>query len=237
MRRDSVRATAWSVAGLAKVLGDVDVESLSVRGLLSVGGKLRAGRLTADGTLDTVGTAEVRESLEFDGTARFDAPVHAGTVRCRGTFHLESPLRVDRGLVAVGLVEAPSIAATLFDLDGGADVPGEIVVAGIVRARFRSDSHLGTVRASRVELAGPPTSLVPTLLRRVFGGGASVHVARVEAQEVALSAVDVDFVRADRIALGAGAHVTALEGTVVRRHPTSRVGPESRSPPPHGLSR
>ncbi len=237
VRRDSVRATSWTVAGLAKVDGDVDVDAATVRGLLSVGGKLAAGRLSLRGTFDSVGPVDVRETLTIDGTARLGASVHSGDLRTRGTFHAVGPVRVDRGLFAEGSVEAPSVAATLVELTGSAEIPGALVATGVVRVRFRADSKLGEVRAPRVELAGPPTSLVPTLLRRVFGGSASAHVVRVEAEAVELSAVDVGFVRAERIVLGPGAHVTTVEGTIVRRHPTSRVGPESRSPPPHGLSR
>lgn len=237
VRHDSIHATSWELAGLAKVQGDVDVGTVAVHGLLSVGGKVVADRLSLDGTFDSVGPVDVHETLEVDGTTRLGASVHAGSLRSRGTFHTTGPLRVDRGLFVEGLLEAPSVAATLFELTGGAEIPGEIAAAGIVRARFRADSRLGEVRAQRVELHGPSTSLVPTLLRTVFGGAAAVHVDRIEAGSVELSAVDVGFVRADAVVLGAGAHVTTVEGTIVRRHPSSRVGPESRSPPPHGLFR
>jgi cytoskeletal protein CcmA (bactofilin family) len=237
VRRDSVRAASWTVAGLAKVQGDVDVETGTVEGLLSVGGRLAAGRLRARGTLEAVGVAEVREELAVDGTARFASTVHAGDLDSAGSLRAIGAVTVDRALYVRGSVEAPSIAARVFDLDGSAEVLGDVTAAVTVRGRFRADSRLGSVRANRVELHGPPTALVPTLWRLVFGGNAAVHVERIEAESVELSAVDVDLVHAPAIVLGAGAHVTTVEGTVVRRHPSARVGPESRSPPPHGLSR
>jgi hypothetical protein len=237
VRHDAVRANSWAVSGLAKVQGDVDVGSVTVQGLLSVGGKIVAGRLAVHGTLDAVGPVEVQGSLDLDGTARFDSPLHAGDLRAHGTLRGAGPVRVDRAFGADGSIEAPSIAAAFFDLTGGAEIAEELVVGGTARARFRADSRLGEVRAKRVEFHGPPTALVPTLMRRVFGGSAAIYVARIEAETVELSAVDVGFVRARQVVLGAGAQVTAVEGTIVRQHPSSHVGPESRSAPPHGLSR
>ena len=237
VRRDSVRAADWSTTGMAKVQGDVDVGSGRATGLLSVAGKLSAETLRSHGSLEVVGVADVRDRCTLDGTAHFGAGLHAGALASNGTVRCDGEVRVDRELSATGVVEAPSVRVGLFELSGSAEIPGDLVALATVRARFRGDSRLGTVRARRVELHGPPTGLLPTLLRAVFGGSATVHVDRVEADSVALSAVDVGFVHAREIELGPGAHVTTVEGTVVRKAESSRVGPESRSPRPYGLSR
>ena len=237
VRRDGVRTARWTTVGLAKIQGDVDVGSGSSDGLLSVAGKLRAGSFRARGTVEVVGTTEVEGSLALDGTVHFESGLRAGELTSRGTLRSGGPVRVDRTWFARGAVEAPAVTVGVLELSGSAEVPGELSASAAVHARFRGDSRLGTVRARAVELRGPPTSLIPTLWRTVFGGSAAVEVGRVEADSVVLSAVDVGFVHARQIVLGPGAHVTTVEGTVVEQHPTSRIGPESRSPRPHGLSR
>ena len=237
VRRDSIRATGWTARGMAKILGDVDVGAGTVTGLVAIGGSLTAESFRSRGTLDVHGSTAVRDRLAVDGTVHFGGSVRAGAVDARGTFRSPAELRVDRELTVVGTLEAPSARVGLLDLQGAAEIPGELSALGTVRARFHGDSRLGFVRARSVRLEGPPTALIPTLFRKVFGGAAAVEVGRIEAESVELRAVEVDFVRAKEIVLGPGAHVTTIEGTVVRRHPTSRVGPESRSPPPHGLSR
>ncbi|MGA8542634.1 MAG: hypothetical protein WB947_03725 [Thermoplasmata archaeon] len=222
---------------MAKVLGEVDIGTGSTSGLASIAGKLTAGTFRSRGTLEVVGLAEVREELIVDGTTHFLAAVHAGALQSNGTLRCTGDLRVDRTFTGAGTLEVPSVHAGAFDLTGTAEILGDLEGVAYVRARFRGDSRIGTVRAKRVELHGPPTSLVPTLWRNVFGGSAEVHIERVEADSVVLSGVDVGFVHAREIVLGPGAHVSALEGTIVRQHSTSRVGPESRTPKPHGLTR
>jgi|HubBroStandDraft_1064217.scaffolds.fasta_scaffold14373_5 hypothetical protein len=237
VRRDSIHATAWTTTGMAKVQGDVDVGSGTTTGLVSVGGKLSADAFRAKGTLEVAGPTDVRELLRVDGTVHLQAAVHAGTLEARGTLRSPADVRVDRGLTVMGMFEAPSAHVGLFDLTGTAEIPGDLDALLSVRARFRGDSTLGAIRAKSVVLSGPPTALLPTLFRKVFGGSAHVRVDRIEADSVELAAVEVEFVHAKEIVLGAGAVVREVEGTIVRRHPSSRVGPESKSRPPHGLTR
>jgi cytoskeletal protein CcmA (bactofilin family) len=237
VRRDAIRATGWTSDGVAKVLGDVDVVQGSSAGLVSIAGRLLAGTFRARGTLEVLGPVNVREELRVDGTIHFFAAVRAGAMVSAGTLRCGGDLGVDRAFVGTGSVEMPSVHTGAFEFTGAAAVPGDLEAMGRVRIGFRGDSRIGSIRAKRVELHGPPTSPIPTLWRSVFGGSAAVHVDRIEAESVALSAVDVGFVHAREIDLGPGAHVTALEGTIVRQHPTSRVGPESRTPKPHGLTR
>ncbi|MCI4339184.1 MAG: hypothetical protein L3J68_02480 [Thermoplasmata archaeon] len=232
-----MRATSWTTTGIAKVQGDVDVGTGTASGLVSIAGKLTAGTFRSRGTLEVVGPADVRDRLSLDGTVHFQAGVHAGELSSNGTVRCGGDLRVDRSLSATGLVEAPSAHVGLFDLTGSAQISGDLEALLSVRARFHGDTRIERVRAHRVELHGPPPSVIPTLLRTVFGGAATVEVHRIEADTVELSAVNVQFVHAREVVLGPGAHVTTVEGTIVRQHATSRVGPESRSARPHGLSR
>lgn len=237
VRRDSVRAARWTSSGIAKVQGDVDVESGSAAGFASVGGKLTAGSFGSRGTLEVLGPTEVRGDLTLDGTVRFQSPVHAGALDARGTVECAAEVRVDRGCALAGAFEAPSLRVGRLEVAGTLAVPGDVDAFTSVRARFRGDSTVGSFRARSVVLEGPSVALIPALFRAVFGGSATIHVDRIEADSVELSAVDVEFVRSPKIVLGPGAHLTAFEGTIVRQHPSSRVGPESRSRPPHGLTR
>jgi cytoskeletal protein CcmA (bactofilin family) len=237
VRHASIRAMRWVVTGTTKVTGDATAAEANVTGLLTVGGKLTVTRCTVRGTLEVAGATDIRDHADLDGTFRPMGPVRLASARIKGVLRTSSDLRVDRDLTFEGSLEAPSVHAALLVLAGAATVPGEVVATAKVQATFRGDSTLGPVRAEEVVLKGPPPGLVPTLVRKVFGGAAHVRIDRVEAGRVELEAVDVGVVRAKEIVLGPSAHVTLVEGTVVRQHPTARVGPESRSRPPPGLSR
>ncbi len=231
-RRDTVRAHRWTTHGPVKVDGAVDADEVTLTGPASFGGPVTVGSLRAEGSLDLARTVEVAGPLVVDGSVRADAAVRAGEATFRGALHLRGALSVDRMLSVVGAIAAPSVRAGLFTLDGTAEVSGGID-AQQVDLRFRDRSRLGTIRASKVRLALRP----PNPVERILGRHVLVQIDRIEADSVDLEGVDVRFVRAPEIVLGREAHVTEYEGTIVRRHPTARVGPESRSPPPHGLSR
>jgi cytoskeletal protein CcmA (bactofilin family) len=236
-RYDAIRAARWYSSGVAKVLGNVDVTEAHVQGLVSIAGKLTAGAFRAEGTFEVVGTVDVRDSLTVEGTTRLVAPAHAGSLTTEGTFHSTAEVRVDRIFTATGLVEAPSVRVGAIVLNGSAEILGDVEATGLVQMQFRGDSHIATIRGAKVVLEGPTAGVVPNLIRSVFGGSAAIRIERIEADSVELSAVDVGFVHAQQVTLGAGAHVTTVEGPIVSRHPSARVGFESRSPPPHGLSR
>lgn len=237
IRHDTVRAMRWTVAGTCKVTGDATAAEAMVSGLLSVGGRLTVTRMTVHGTLEVLGGTDVRERAEVDGTFHPRGSVHLASARVAGILRTESDVRVDQELAVDGALEAASLHVAVLDLTGTATVPGEIVATGRIRASFRGDSSLGPIQAREVTLKGPPPGLVPSLMRKVFGGNAHVQIDRVEADRVELEAVNVSLVRSKEIVLGPGSQVTEIEGTIVRQHPTARVGPESRSRPPHGLSR
>jgi hypothetical protein len=237
VRRDSVRAARWIAAGTVKVTGDVTVTEAALRGLATIGGKFTADRCSVHGTLEVRGGVDVRTSATLEGTFRPLGPVHFGSAIARGVIRAVADLEVDRLFRVAGALEAPSLHTGALDLDGSATVPGEIVALAGVRAQFRADSQLGSISARSVSLQGPPPGLVPTILRKVFGGNATVSVERIEADHVELEAVTVEFVRSREVVLGPEAHVATVEGTIVRQHPSAHVGPESRTPPPPGLSR
>jgi cytoskeletal protein CcmA (bactofilin family) len=237
VRRESVAVGQWIVSGSAKVTGNVTAAVVESRGLLSVGGSLRTGTLVADGTLEVLGPTEVSGTARFDGTYRPTGPAHLGVAEVRGVLRTPTDLKVDRELRVAGSLEAPSVHVGYLEIEGSANVPGVVASSTKIRAQFKSDSTLGSLTAPEVVLRGPPPGLVPNLMRKVFGGAAHIEVERIEAERVELEAVEVAFVRAAQVVLGPGAHVTALEGTIVRQHATARVGPESHTPPPHGLSR
>jgi len=232
VRRDSVDADRWTARGTVKVTGDVTVREGELDGTVSIGGKLTADRLDSRGMLDVEGSVDVSGKFRGSGEFHTALAMHAGDAEFRGTTRATGPLSVDRSLTVRGSLTAPAVTAGSLRLEGEAQVPGEIVALS-VSARFSSDSSLGTVRAASVVLHGKVTNLIDKVLGRLV----RVTVRRVEGDSVDLKSVDVQFVRAPKITLGRDAHITEYEGTIVRRHPSSRVGFESRSRAPYGLSR
>ncbi len=230
--RDTVRARTWELHGTGKVLGAATVVDLTAQGTLVVGGALAADRASARGTLEVGGPIEIRSSLSVGGRLRAAGAVHAAESELVGSTTIAGELRVDRALRVRGSLSAPALWAGQVSLRGNARVPGTIS-AHDVSMDLEGDSALGAIEAGSVRLV----ARAPHPVARLLGHRISVSVERVEAETAELTAVDVRFVRAKRITLGRDSHVGALEGTVVRSHPSSRIGPESRSPPPPGLSR
>jgi cytoskeletal protein CcmA (bactofilin family) len=232
VRHDSVRAARWSMTGTAKVTGAVEVGTVDVRGTVVVGATLSAERLRSRGTLEVEGAVDVRGPFSSRGTLRAAAPVHAVELDVEGTARFAGPLTVDRTCHVRGGLHAPALTAGVLTLEGSARIPGE-VRAQNVEATFREASQLGHIRAGAVRLRGR----VPNLVDKVFFHERTVVVERIDADSVELTGVEAGLVRAQRIVLGRACHVTAVDGTVVSRHPSSSIGPESKSPPPYGLRR
>jgi cytoskeletal protein CcmA (bactofilin family) len=232
VRHDSVRARTWRLRGTSKVSGDVAVESADLHGQLVVGGAVRAGTFRMEGAAEIAGPVAIRNDLGVEGTFRAGATVSARSARLRGSIHIAGAVEIEQTLEMRGESKAASIKAAELEIQGGAEVAGPIV-AGVVSIDLDRSSRFDSIAAGRVSarLRGP------TPIERVFGETASAVIGRIEADSVELERVDVEFVRSKEIHLGRDAHVTSVEGTIVSRHPTSRVGPESRSPPPPGLSR
>jgi len=232
VRRDSVDADRWVATGLVKVTGDVNLGDGKLDGTISVGGRLSSTNVLYRGVLDVDGAVETGGALAGVGSLRIGSTVHTVTADLKGTVRLVGALRVDRAISLRGSLSTPSATVGELDLEGEAHIPGDLV--GLrVRAFLKEDSEFGTVKARSVSLRGKP----PNLVEKVFFRTLKVSVDRVEADEVELEGVDVEFVRAPKIVLGRAAHVTEYEGTIVERHPSSRVGFESKSRPPYGLRR
>lgn len=232
VRRDSVDLEEWTARGTVKVIRDVNVGTARLDGSASIGGKLTAGAFGCRGALEVEGPVDVTGSFSSLGELRASSTFHAGEADLRGEVRLSGAVSVDRLLNVRGTLLAPSLRVDALLLEGEAHVPGEIVGRSVT-ARFTRNSTLGTVRAGSVVLRGR----TPNLFEKVLGREFAVTLRRVEAEMVDLEGVDVKFVHAPSITLGRDAHITEYEGTIVRRHPTSRVGFESRSPRPYGLSR
>jgi hypothetical protein len=205
----------------------------ALEGTVSLGGRLSATTLRYQGTVDVAGPVDLQGRLSGSGTIRAGSALHALETDLRGTVRLLGPVAVDRTMKVRGVLSAPSLTVGDLDLEGEMHAPGPTIAAVRVAAQFSGDSELGAVRSRSVSLRAK----IPNLVEKVLGRRVTVTVDRVEADQVDLEAVDVKFVRAPQITLGRHAHVTQYEGTIVSRHPTSRVGFESRSPPPYGLSR
>lgn len=231
-RRESVHALRWSTDGAVKVLGEVDVGEATLSGPTAIGGPLSAVSLRSSGTLELGASVDILNVWESSGSVRARGPVHAGDAELRGAAHLLGELNVARRLTVRGSLVASSVRAQSFVADGAVQVGGD-VSAQRVDLRFRQRSHIGSVHAAAVRLTVRP----PNPVEMVLGRHLPVEVLRIEADSVELEGVDVRFVRSPEIVLGRNAHVTEFEGRIVRRHPSARVGPESRSPPPHGLTR
>jgi len=232
IHRDSVDAERWVVNGLVKVTGDVRLGDGQLVGTVAIGGRLSASSVQYHGTLDVDSDVETTGGLTGSGLLRAGSTLHAATADVRGTVRLARAVTVDRLAKVRGSLACPSARVGELDLDGEAHIPGELG-GRVVTARFKQDSSLGTVRAGSVVLR----TKRPNLVDKVFLRTVTVTVERVEADTTELAGVDVAFVRSPRIVLGPHAHVTEYEGTIEQRHPTSRVGFESKSPRPYGLRR
>lgn len=232
VRLDSIRARRWSVSGTAKVVRDVEVDELRARGLLSVGGRLAVGSLDGRGAIEVEGPLEARGPVTFSGPVHA-ARAHVGSLDVRGIVRIaDGPLVVEGEGAVRGTLEAPEVAAQVLRLEGAARIPGATRVSNL-HADLRETSTFGPIVGRSIWLHGK----VPNLVDKVLFHECLVTVGRIEADVVDLEGVDVDFVRSPEIVLGRSCHVTRYEGTIVRQHASSAVGPESRTPPPYGLRR
>jgi cytoskeletal protein CcmA (bactofilin family) len=231
-RHESIHAERWTLAGTTKVVAEADVGVAELQGTVAIGGALSAGSFHIVGDLDAGGAVEVQAALYVEGHLRTRASVHAGDLEVRGGARCAGEVRADRGLTVRGTLTAPSLRAATLTLHGSAEVPGDIE-AQQIDGHFQHDSRLGRVRARSVRFRGKVSNLVDKALFR----HADVTIERIEADKVELEAVHVVFVRAPEIIVGRDASVGEVEGTIVRRHPTSHVGPQSKSRPPFGLRR
>jgi len=232
VRHDTVDADRWAARGLVKVTGDANVGDGTLDGTVTIGGKLSANSVRYRGTVEVDGPVQVGGAVSGAGTLRAGQTFHAGEAKLKGTVKVSRAASVDGAFAVHGSLAAPSLAVGSLALDGEAQIPGELT-GTTVSARLAADSTFGSIRARSVSLR----ARAPNLVEMVFWGRIQVSAERVEGDEVELEGVEVQFVRAPKITLGRNAHVTQYEGTIVRRHASSRVGFESKSRPPYGLRR
>lgn len=232
VRREQLRAGRWAVRGIAKVAHEVRVDVARLDGTVVVGDRLVArevslrGRLDAQGEVVVDGRLRSRGKVDAGGAVRAHEATVVGSVRVAGELTVATTLRVR------GQLHAPAVRCDRLEIRGSATVPGAIVATSM-DARLDTDSTFGLLQCGEVRLRGP----APNVVRRVLGRDAWVMVDRIEAERVEVEFARVRFVRSNEVVLGRGAHVATVEGTVRRAHPSSRVGPESWSRPPEGLTR
>ncbi len=236
VRHANIHAQRYRLRGSGRITGEVDVDEAELDGIVSVSGRLTADRLEVKGTLEVGGDVTVRGTVRLRGTGRFLGGLTAGGLTTDGLVRISQGARVTGPLSAKGTLEIGGDAvATLFSSEG------RVAIAGALRASevdtvFESESTLGPVEAAIVSLR--PRQLVPLPIEvPVLNPRAFLHVDRIEGERVDLEGVEVDYVKASQIVLGRHCHVTRIDGTIARKDPTSYVGYESRTPPPHGLSR
>jgi cytoskeletal protein CcmA (bactofilin family) len=228
VRRDDVRVRRYTTRGAVKVLRDLTFVEGNLQGFVSVGGTLSAERLTSDATLDIAGNVAVTGELAGRGTIVVGGDLTGGDVHVDGLLRVRGAVRLDGHLRVKGHLDvATDLSARSVRFDGSATVGGTLE-ATIVVGTLRRPSHLTVVRAQSVRIVRPPFPV---------GRRGSLRLDRIEATDVQLSGVDCEYLRADRVWLGADAHVTRVDGAVVRRRASGVVGPVAREPVPAGLSR
>ncbi|MFY9717307.1 MAG: polymer-forming cytoskeletal protein [Thermoplasmata archaeon] len=232
VRHDSIDAERWVVHGAAKVLRDAIVGPARLDGNVSIGGALRADRLEGEMQLEVAGNVTVRDTIALRGELRVGGTLSAGEATVRGILRVVGAVTVDRRLEILGSTRILSARAAEFRATGVVEIPGP-VRAGAVDLHLKNGSRLGAIEARTVRIEAP----VPNIFDSLVGRRTLVSVDRIEGETVEIAGIDVEFVHAREVTLGPGCHATTVEGTVVRRHPTARLGPESRSPAPHGLRR
>ena len=227
VRRDSVRAQRWTAKGADKVLGDAEVDLADLSGLVSIRGTLSGGSVTTSGTLDVGGAVRLAGALTAAGTTTLDGDVLvqellltgstavSGRVEARGRCRWKGSLEVAQG-----------VTAERVEFEGRGAIEGA-VRAKEVEGRVRGPSRFGSIVADRVRIHRPT---------RLFGGG-HLEVLTIEAKDVELEGVHAQYVKAERVAIGAGCQIAQVDGTISRQHPSSHVGPAVRSPTPYGLTR
>jgi cytoskeletal protein CcmA (bactofilin family) len=224
----SLKARVWESREGVKILGDAQAEEARLWGTTAVRGSLTVGTLEVHGSLDVVGTLVARGRVRVSGDLRVGGACAAEQLDLNGSLRVGGALRVAGAVAGRGRisVEADTQLGELR-FAGGVSSPGRLR-AERLELKVDHDSRLGGIDGGRVVVTqgGSPFARKPTLV-----------VLQVEAAEASMDAVQCEYLRARRIALGATARVARHDGEVVRRHRGARTGPESVSAPPPGLSR
>lgn len=229
---DTVTADYWTTDGPAKVRRTAEVGRAELRGPTTIGAAFRGVRVDARGLLEVVGRIDTSGPLTVDGELRAAAEIRCGALTVRGALRADQHVAVGGALTVHGVARLPSAVAASAELAGEVDLPGRLT-AEVTSLALGNGARVGFVEGNLVRATAPVPNPVETILGR-FGEAA---IGRIEAQRVELTGVSVAFVRAPEVVLGPAARVATVEGTIVARHRTSHVGPESRTVPPQGLVR
>lgn len=232
IRHDEVRARRWEVGGIAKVVRGVEVDVAQLRGTTVIGGPLVAREVTVSGGLESHGPVTVAGRFRVRGSLDTGGSVRAGAATFEGPVRIARELVVDGALRLRGALRAASVRCEQLRLRGSVTVPGALT-SGTIDAELVGDCSVGAVVCREIRLRRP----VATVVEKVLGRGTVAEVGRVEAERAWVGGARVGFLRAKEVVLGRDAHIASVEGRIVRAHPSSRVGPESWSRPPAGLSR
>lgn len=225
-----LRVVDWVVEGTAKAVGNAEVGYARIDGVGTVGGALKAGAVLVRGTLHVELAAEVAEHLEVRGGLRVGAGLRAGRLTVDGQVETGQDLVVRGPADLTGKVEVGgALRAERLDLHGPVRVLGELRAPTVI-GEFSGVSETGPIHADFLDLK-PARPLFPWEHR------GTLRTLRIEANEVHLEGVTVEFLRAERIYLGEGCRVARHEGTILARHRSAVVGPSAVSHPWAGLTR
>ena len=227
-RRDTIRARSYSLVGDLKVQGDLVVGSATLDGIATVGGKVVADQLRSNGNVQVAGDVNVRGQLTVRGSHECRGALSAGELIVNGDLQVAGPISVNGHAEVKGRLETSAgVTARAFEFDGSLVIPGTLETP-VLKGYLRRPSRIRLLKSQNVRILRSPFSSV---------GAATLTVDRIEASDVELTDVDCEYVRADRLRLGPRCHVTRVDGVVVYRHRSARVGPRSWEPIPPGLSR
>jgi cytoskeletal protein CcmA (bactofilin family) len=217
------------LTGRAKVAGAVELDQLTVRGDLSVAGPVTADRWDAVGRTLVEGDGKGTGDWRLHGESRFGGGLSAGSLTVDGRLDVRGGVQVTGGVSVRGSLDVGTDLKTgPLQVDGALSVVGA-ATATTFRLMVRGPSKADRIKADQVTIdrKSSPFDRDPPVL----------EVLEIEAQEVHLTGVVAQYVKAPRVTLGPGCRIAQVDGTVVARDPKSHVGPQVRSAPPYGLSR
>lgn len=226
--RDGVRGRSWTLRGAGKVSGGIELDRLSVVGDLSVAGAVVADQWDGNGRTTVDGPASGAGAWTLSGESRFGDSVRAASLKASGRLDVRKDLEIAQQFTADGSLDVfGTVRAASFQFRGALDVRGEIR-APTVQIEIRGPSKASAIRGRQV---------VVDRSRSLLRDAPTLDVLEIEAEEVRLSGVVAQLVRAARITIGVGCRIAEIDGTIVGRDPKSQVGPQVRSRVPYGLSR
>lgn len=228
-RHDALRVLDWTVKGSSKVVRDAEVGFARVRGFAAVGGKLTAAAATVEGTIAVGGRVHLAGALRLRGEAELGEEVVLGELELAGRLAAAGALRCHGNATVAGRLEVRTdLEAAVLKFTGQLIVPGTLRATS-VDGTLEGLSKVERIRADRIELRSP--SFPP------WKPKGTLHGLRIEAREARLEGVTLEFLEADEIYLGPECRIARVEGTIVERHRSARVGPSAVSTPWSGLTR